>query len=86
VITGTTQAGAAGVGGQTVASLRRMITQVAPAWWENIWVGFYDELKTLVDEVANRVDRWSGPAGWTFEPGSSAAGVAIAGSCVSHEP
>ena len=36
-------------------------------------MGFYDELKTLMDEVANWIDRWSGPAGWTFEPGSSAS-------------
>jgi hypothetical protein len=34
---------------------------------------FYDELKTLVDEVANRVDRWTANAVWAFEPGSPAA-------------
>jgi hypothetical protein len=36
-------------------------------------VGFNDELKALVDEVADRVDRWTGQAAWTFEPGSPAS-------------
>lgn len=34
---------------------------------------FNDELKALVDEVASRVDRWTGQPAWTFEPGSPAA-------------
>ena len=34
---------------------------------------FYDELKTLVDEVADRVDRWTAQQAWTFEPGSRAS-------------
>jgi hypothetical protein len=33
-----------------------------------------DELKNLVDEVADRVDRWTAQAAWTFEPGSAASG------------
>jgi hypothetical protein len=45
---------------------------MALAGWENTWVAFYDELKTLVNEVADRVDRWTGQAAWTFELGSSA--------------
>jgi len=36
-------------------------------------VVFYDELQILVDEVANRVDRWTGNTAWVFEPGSVAA-------------
>jgi hypothetical protein len=36
-------------------------------------MGFNDELKALVDGVADRVDKWSGQAAWTFEPGSPAA-------------
>ncbi len=35
-------------------------------------MGFNDELKGLVDEVAIRVDRWTAHAAWTFEPGSAA--------------
>ena len=31
-------------------------------------MGFNDELQALVDEVANRVDRWTGHTAWTFEP------------------
>lgn len=34
---------------------------------------FYDELQILVDEVADRVDRWTGNTAWVFEPGSVAA-------------
>ena len=34
---------------------------------------FNDELKALVDEVANRVDRWTGQPVWTVEQGSQAA-------------
>jgi len=33
-------------------------------------MAFYDELQTLLDEVADRVDRWTSTASWTFEPGS----------------
>ena len=36
-------------------------------------MGFNDELQALVDEVANRVDRWTGHTAWTFEPGSPAS-------------
>jgi len=36
-------------------------------------MGFNSELKTLVAEVANRVDRWTMQAAWTFEPGSPAS-------------
>jgi len=36
-------------------------------------MGFNDELKILVDEVADRVDRWTAQAAWTFEPGSAAS-------------
>jgi hypothetical protein len=38
---------------------------------------FNDELKALVDEVANRVDRWTGQQAWIFEPGSSAAAETV---------
>jgi hypothetical protein len=34
---------------------------------------FNDELKTLVDEVASRVDRWTAQPAWTCEPGSPAS-------------
>ncbi len=34
---------------------------------------FYDELRILVDEVADRVDRWTGNTAWVFESGSAAA-------------
>lgn len=34
---------------------------------------FTDELKTLVDEVANRVDRWTAQSAWVWEPGSPAS-------------
>ncbi len=34
---------------------------------------FNDELKTLVDEVANRVDRWTAQSAWVWEPGSPAS-------------
>ena len=40
---------------------------------ENTSIGFNGELKVLVDEVANRVDRWTMQAAWTFEPGSLAS-------------
>jgi hypothetical protein len=30
-----------------------------------------------VDEVANRVDRWTGQQAWIFEPGSSAAAETV---------
>jgi hypothetical protein len=36
-------------------------------------MGFNDEVMALVDEVANRVDRWTGYAAWTFAPGSPAS-------------
>jgi len=36
-------------------------------------MGFTDELKALVDQVADRVDRWTAQAAWTFEPGSAAS-------------
>jgi hypothetical protein len=40
-------------------------------------VGFNEELQALVQEVANRVDRWTAHSAWTFEAGSPAsAGVA----------
>lgn len=34
---------------------------------------FNDELKTLVREVADRVDRWTAQPAWIVEPGSSAS-------------
>ena len=34
---------------------------------------FNDELKTLADEVANRVDRWTAQSAWVWEPGSPAS-------------
>jgi hypothetical protein len=43
------------------------------ARWENARVAFNDELMTLVNEVADRVDLWTGHEAWTFEPGSSAS-------------
>jgi len=36
-------------------------------------VEFSDELKALVDEVANRVDRWTAQSAWIWEPGSPAS-------------
>jgi len=36
-------------------------------------MGFYDELQTLLDVVAGRVDQWIAADAWTFEPGSPAA-------------
>jgi hypothetical protein len=36
-------------------------------------VAFHDELMTLVNEVADRADRWTGQAAWIFEPGSPAS-------------
>ena len=36
-------------------------------------MGFNDELKILVDEVASRVDRWTAQPTWTWEPGSPAS-------------
>jgi phage host-nuclease inhibitor protein Gam len=36
-------------------------------------VGFNDELRALVDDVANRVDRWTIQRAWTMEPGSPAS-------------
>jgi hypothetical protein len=35
---------------------------------ENTQVAFNDELMTLVNEVADRVDRWTGQAMWSFDP------------------
>jgi hypothetical protein len=40
---------------------------------ENTQVAFNDELMTLVNEVADRVDRWTGQAMWSFDPGSPAS-------------
>jgi hypothetical protein len=37
-------------------------------------MGFNDELMTLIEDVANRVDRWTSLTAWTFEPGSPASG------------
>src|SRR5258705_7111052 len=34
---------------------------------------FNDDLKTMVDEVAARVDLWTEQSAWTFEPGSPAS-------------
>ena len=34
---------------------------------------FNDELKALVDEVANLVDRWTAQSAWIWEPGSPAS-------------
>ena len=34
---------------------------------------FNDELKTLVGEVADRVDRWTAQPAWIWEPGSTAS-------------
>jgi hypothetical protein len=36
-------------------------------------VGLYEELRDVIDEVADRVDRWTGADSWTFEPDSPAA-------------
>jgi hypothetical protein len=36
-------------------------------------VAFNDELMTLVNEVADRADRWTGHDAWTFEPDSPAS-------------
>jgi hypothetical protein len=36
-------------------------------------MGFNDEVRALVDEVADRVDRWTAQASWTFESGSAAS-------------
>jgi len=36
-------------------------------------MAFYDELSALLIDVADRVDRWTGNANWTFEPNSPAA-------------
>lgn len=36
-------------------------------------MGFNEELMALVVEVADRVDRWTAQAAWTFEPGSAAS-------------
>jgi hypothetical protein len=36
-------------------------------------VEFNDELKTLVSEVADRVDRWTAQPAWIWEPGSPAS-------------
>lgn len=36
-------------------------------------MGFNDELRALVDDVAVRVDRWTMQGAWTFEPGSPAS-------------
>ena len=44
---------------------------------ENTQVEFNDELKTLVGEVADRVDRWTAQPAWIWEP-SSTASVEIA--------
>jgi hypothetical protein len=46
---------------------------MASAGWDNTWVAFYNELKTLVNEVAGRVDRWTGQSAWTFEADSPAS-------------
>ena len=40
---------------------------------DNPQVVFYDELQILVDEVADRLDRWTGNMSWVFEPRSAAA-------------
>jgi hypothetical protein len=40
---------------------------------ENTWMAFNDEIEALVNEVADRVDRWTDHASWTFEPGSAAS-------------
>jgi hypothetical protein len=34
---------------------------------------FNDELQALLDEVANRVDRWTAQSAWSCEPGSPAS-------------
>ena len=44
-----------------------------PAKQENTFIGSNDELKVLVDEVADRVNRWTAQPAWTWEPGSSAS-------------
>ena len=41
--------------------------------YDNRSMGFYDELQTLLDLVAGRVDQWIAADAWTFEPGSPAA-------------
>jgi hypothetical protein len=46
---------------------------MVPAGWEITWVAFYNELKTLVNEVADRADRWTGQSAWTFEVDSPAS-------------
>lgn len=40
---------------------------------QNTTVGFSDDLSGLVNDVADRVDRWTTHGAWTFEPGSSAS-------------
>jgi hypothetical protein len=42
-------------------------------WCDNRPVTFYGELAVLVDEVADRVDRWTGHAAWAESAGSLAA-------------
>jgi hypothetical protein len=36
-------------------------------------MNFYDDLADMLDDVANKVMKWTDQANWTFEPGSSAA-------------
>src|SRR5579864_4146497 len=36
-------------------------------------MAIYDELQTLLADVAGRVDGWTSAGSWTFEPGSLAA-------------
>jgi hypothetical protein len=36
-------------------------------------MGFNDELKALVDQVASQVDRWTAQSAWVWEPGSTAS-------------
>lgn len=46
---------------------------VLPAKVENMSMEFTDELKALVDEVADQVDRWTAQSAWILEPGSPAS-------------
>ncbi len=39
-------------------------------------MAFYDDLAALLDEVADKVTKWTDQAAWTFEPGSPAAAEA----------
>ena len=66
---------------QPLVSLAR---QALAARRENTLVEFNDELKILVYEISNRVDRWTAQSAWIWEPGSSAS-AEIANTEVRHD-